>query len=80
MALASASDLTGLSTAPRSATAAMFAPCREHHFRCPADHAICRALQDLGRSADPVYCGIAAYRGSWERPDTKFADAVRSNC
>jgi hypothetical protein len=28
--------------------------------------------------ADPLSCAIAAYRGSWERPDTMFADAVRA--
>jgi len=26
---------------------------------------------------DPMYCGIAVYRGSWEHPDSAFADAVR---
>jgi hypothetical protein len=26
--------------------------------------------------ADPVHCAIAAYRGSWDRPGNKFADAV----
>src|SRR5262249_21950358 len=25
---------------------------------------------------DPIYCAIAAYHGSWDRPDTWFADAV----
>jgi len=51
----------------------------EHHIRRLADHAIRRAPQDhVARSADPVYCGIAAYRGSRERPDIKFADAVRA--
>jgi hypothetical protein len=27
---------------------------------------------------DPIYCAIAAYHGSWDRPDTWFADAVRA--
>ena len=27
---------------------------------------------------DPIYCAIAAYRGSWDRPDATFADAVRA--
>ena len=29
--------------------------------------------------ADPVHCAIAAYRGSWDRPDNKFADAVATS-
>ena len=29
-----------------------------------------------GRSkGDPIYCAIAAYHGSWERPDNGFVDA-----
>ena len=28
-------------------------------------------------NANPIYCAIAAYRGSWDRPDAGFADAVR---
>ena len=27
-------------------------------------------------TADSIHCAIAAYRGSWEHPDNKFADAV----
>jgi len=27
---------------------------------------------------DPNCCAIAAYRGSWDRPDIGFADAVRA--
>jgi len=27
----------------------------------------------------PVYCAIAAYRGSWERLDSAFAGAVRTS-
>jgi len=28
-------------------------------------------------NGNPIYCAIAAYRGSWERPENAFADAVR---
>src|SRR5262249_42882199 len=28
--------------------------------------------------ADPTYCAIAAYRGSWDRLDIGFAEAVRT--
>ena len=68
--------LTGLSTTARSATAAMFAP-------CPNIAAAARQISKLAErckatsNADPIYCAIAAYRGSWDRPDAGFADAVR---
>jgi hypothetical protein len=30
-------------------------------------------------NGDPIYCAIAAYHGSWDRPDNAFADAVRTS-
>src|SRR5262249_16115721 len=27
---------------------------------------------------EPIYCAIAAYHRSWDRPDTGFADSVRA--
>ena len=68
--------LTGLSTTARSVTAAMFAP-------CPNITAAARQISKFAErckatsNADPIYCAIAAYRGSWDRPDAAFADAVR---
>jgi hypothetical protein len=72
--------LTGLSAAPRSATSAMFAP-------CPNVGLAARQIAQLSERcttiphfhADPTYCAIAAYHGSWEQPDTKFADAVSAS-
>jgi hypothetical protein len=72
--------LTGLSTDRRSTTAAMFAPCPNITFtarRITQFTARCKTASSV--HDDPVYCGIAAYRGSWERPDTKFAAAVRAS-
>src|SRR6266705_2987422 len=71
--------LTGLSVRPPSATAAMFAPCSNiataaKEITLLAAH--CTALPRL--KGDPIYCAIAAYHGSWDRPDTRFADAVRA--
>jgi hypothetical protein len=71
--------LTGLSANSRSATAAMFAP-------CPNITVAARQIAQLGErcktiagfKADPIHCAIAAYRGSWDRPDNGFADAVRA--
>jgi len=71
--------LTGLSTDARSATAVKFAP-------CPNITLAARQIAQLGErcktlprlTADPIYCAIAAFRGSWERPDTTFAEAVKA--
>jgi hypothetical protein len=30
-------------------------------------------------NADPTFCAVAVYRGSWERPDTEFAHAVQAS-
>jgi hypothetical protein len=69
--------LTGLSTYPRSVTRVTFAP-------CPNVAIAARQLTQLVERCsttskrDPTYCAIAAYRGSWDRPDIGFADAVRA--
>jgi hypothetical protein len=69
--------LTGLSTDPRSVTAVMFAPCPNITL---AARQLARLLERCKTASkpDPIYCAIAAYRGSWDRPDTRFADAVRT--
>ena len=72
--------LTGLSANPRTATAAMFAP-------CPNIAIAARQIAQLAErcrtsppfKGDPVYCAIAVYHGSWDRPDNAFADAVRTS-
>ena len=69
--------LAGLSVDPRAVTAVVFAP-------CPNITLAARQLTKLGQrcklasKADPIYCAIAAYHGSWDRPDTRFADSVRA--
>src|SRR5712691_12233424 len=69
--------LTGLSADPRSATAAMFAPCANVTFAARQITRLARRCKATSK-AEPIYCAIAAYRGSWDRPDTTFADAVRA--
>ncbi len=71
--------LSGLSTDPRPLTAAMFAPCPNTAFAARQIAQLserCRTLACF--KADPIYCAIAAYHGSWERPNTMLADAVRA--
>jgi hypothetical protein len=72
--------LTGLSATPRSVAAAMFAPCSNitvaaRQIAQLAEH--CKTPPHV--NGDPIYCAIAAYHGSWERPDKAFADAVRTS-
>ena len=71
--------LAGLPGTPRSVTAAMFSPCSNI---ASAARQIAQ-FADLCRTSprskgDPIYCGVAAYHGSWERPDNGFANAVRT--
>jgi len=72
--------LTGLSAIPRSTTAAMFAP-------CPNIAIAARQIAEFAErcrisphsKTDPVYCAVAVYHGSWDRPDNAFADTVRTS-
>jgi hypothetical protein len=72
--------LTGLSATPRSVAAGMFAPCSNITI---AARQIAQLAEPCKMSphlnGDPINCAIAAYRGSWERPDNSFADAVRTS-
>ena len=67
--------LAGLPADPASATALMFAPCPNIAL---ATLEITQFIQRCRMTAkpEPIYCAIAAYHGSWNRPETWFADAV----
>ena len=67
--------LAGLATEPQSVTALMFAPCPNITL---AAGEIAQLVERCNTASkpDPIYCAIAAYHGSWDRPDTWFADAV----
>ena len=69
--------LTGLSTTARSATAAMFAPRPNITLAARQITQLAERCKPTSKP-DPIYCAIAAYRGSWDRPDATFADAVRA--
>src|SRR5260370_40433542 len=72
--------LTGLPSDARSTTTAMFVPCMNVTFAARQIAQLierCTAIPHF--KADPLYCAIAVYRGSWERPDTIFADAVKAS-
>ena len=72
--------LAGLPADPSELRAAMFLPCRN----------IATAAEQLAKlvgrckthprlSADPTFCAVAVYRGSWEHPDIEFAHAVQAS-
>ena len=68
--------LAGLPTEPESATAVMFAPCPNVAL---ATLEISQFVERCRTTAkpDPTYCAIAVYHGSWDQPDTWFANDVR---
>jgi hypothetical protein len=72
--------LTGLASHPTTATVAMFTPCLNISM---AARQIARLVDRCNTvpafRADPIHCAIAAYRGSWDHPDNKFADAVQTS-
>ena len=72
--------LTGLSATPRSVAAAMFAPCSNITIAARQIAQLAERCKTSSHfNGDPVSCAIAAYHGSWERPDNAFADAVKKS-
>jgi hypothetical protein len=69
--------LTGLPGTPRSVTATMFTPCSNIASAARLIAQLVEVCRTSARSkGDPNRCAIAAYHGSWERPDNGFADMV----
>jgi hypothetical protein len=69
--------LTGLPGTPRSVTATMFTPCSNIAAGARRIAQLVERCTTSTRSkGDPDHCAIAAYHGSWERPDNGFADRV----
>jgi hypothetical protein len=69
--------LTGLPGTPRSVTTTMFTPCSNIASAARRIAQLVALCTTSTRSkGDPNRCAIAAYHGSWERPDNGFADRV----
>ena len=69
--------LTGLAVPSGSATLAMLMPCPNISIAARQITQLIDRCKVTPRFADhTIHCAIAAYRGSWDRPDNKFADAV----
>ena len=72
--------LTGLAAESTLATKAMFTPCLNISMAArQITQLVDRCKTAPSFKADPVHCAIAAYRGSWDHPDNKFADAVATS-
>jgi hypothetical protein len=72
--------LAGLAVDPSKVAPAVFLPCRNVAIAAGqiaklADR--CKAHPRL--KTDSTFCAVAVYRGSWRRPDVKFADAVATS-
>jgi hypothetical protein len=69
--------LTGLPVASEAATTAMLMPCPNISIAARQIAETVERCKIAPRfTADPIRCAIAAYHGSWDSPDNKFADAV----
>jgi len=72
--------LTGLLANARSATALMFAPCPNINVAARQVAQFSERCKTIPRfKADPIHCAIAAYHGSWDQPDNRFADTVNAS-
>jgi hypothetical protein len=72
--------LTGLAADSGSATVAIFTPCLNISIAARRITQLVDRCKTVPRFiANPVHCAIAAYRGSWDHPDNKFADAVQTS-
>ena len=69
-------ELAGLPTEPASATTLMFAPCPNVALATLEISQFVERCRTTARP-DPAYCAIAVYHGSWDQPDTWFANDVR---
>jgi hypothetical protein len=72
--------LAGLSVPPSKVATSVLLPCRNVAMAAVqiAKHANrCKAHPRL--KADPTFCAVAVYRGSWEQPDLKFATDVATS-
>jgi hypothetical protein len=72
--------LTGLAADPTTATPAMFTPCPNISMAARQIAQLvdrCKTVPPV--RTNPIHCAIAAYRGSWDHPDNKFADAVQTS-
>ena len=72
--------LAGLVTDASAVTETTFLPCPNIAAAARQITQLTARCEASPRShANPTLCAVAAYRGSWERPDIAFANAVRAS-
>jgi hypothetical protein len=72
--------LAGLAVAPSKVAAAVFLPCRNAAIAAGQIAKLADRCKTHPRlKADPTFCAVAVYRGSWEQPDVKFATDVSTS-
>jgi type IV secretion system protein VirB1 len=72
--------LAGLSIAPSKVAAAVLLPCRNVAIAATQIAKLADRCKSHPRlKADTTFCAVAVYRGSWEQPDVKFAEAVATS-
>jgi hypothetical protein len=69
--------LAGLPLPPSKVSAAVFLPCLNVAIAAQRIARLADRCETRRRpKTDRLFCAIAAYHGSWERPDVKFAETV----
>jgi hypothetical protein len=69
--------LTGLPLPSSKVNPAMFLPCLNVAIAAQRiAKLVDRCNMHRRLKNDPIFCAVAVYRGSWEQPDVKFAEAV----
>jgi hypothetical protein len=72
--------LAGLPVNASEIRAALFLPCRNvATAAAEITKLVDRCKTHPRLNADPTFCAVAVYRGSWARPDTEFAHAVQAS-
>ena len=69
--------LAGIAVAPSKVAPAVFLPCRNVGMAATQLTTLSERCKTHPRlKSDPTFCAVAVYRGSWDKPDVDFADAV----
>jgi hypothetical protein len=72
--------LAGIRVPTARVSASVFLPCRNVAMAADQISRLTRRCTTHPRlKADPTFCAVAVYRGSWEQPDIKFATDVAAS-
>lgn len=72
--------LAGILVPTARVSASAFLPCRNIAMAADQISKLTRRCKTHPRlKADPTFCAVAVYRGSWEQPDIKFATDVAAS-